>query len=240
MQKNARVALLVAVGVLTLGAAAFLLWPRESVAHGPLEVSPNPIDFGSVPWLDQVEKQVTIRNRSKSSIVLRDPTFDCQCFRLMRPPTNVRLTPGASTEVTIVFFTMKGEPGPIKKTFTIRSDVGQVDVPVIGKISDFRSVTPRDLFLGDLQAGGEPVEKSVQVRGGYGYAVRVVEAVTNDPGLDVTTRPASGGTDVVVRTKPDVKRGMLAGQVRLTLEVKAPDGTVRKYADTVLVRATIY
>ena len=42
-----------------------------------LEVTPNPIDFGNVPWMETPTRTVVLRNRSSRDLLLKDPKFDC-------------------------------------------------------------------------------------------------------------------------------------------------------------------
>lgn len=207
-----------------------------------LEVSPNPIDFGDVPWMTAPTRTVVLRNRSSRELLLKDPKFDCSCFFLAKPLPSVRLTPGRAVEVTIAFATTKGTPGPFKKTFTVICDdpaFPKIDVPVSGTVTDFRQVSPRDLSLGDVPVAGPPVEKKVEVRGGSGYVARAVEATTHDPALELVRKDVPEGTDVIVRTKPGLKPGSIGAQVRLTLEVYGADGVRHRYDDVVSVRGTV-
>lgn len=207
-----------------------------------LEVTPNPIDFGNVPWMETPTRTVVLRNRSSRDLLLKDPKFDCSCFFLAKALPSVRLTPGRAVEVTIAFATTKGTPGPFKKTFTVISDdpaFPKVDVPVSGTVTDFRQVSPRDLALGDVAVAGPPVEKKFEVRGGSGYVARAVEATTHDPALELVLKDVPDGTDVLVRTKPGLKPGAIGAQVRLTLEVYGADGVRHRYTEVVSVRGTV-
>ncbi len=207
-----------------------------------LEVTPDPIDFGSVPWMEAPTKTVVLRNRSARDLLLKDPKFDCSCFFLAKPLPSVRLAPGRSVEVAIAFATTKGTPGPFKKTFTVVCDdplFPKIDVPMSGTVTDFRQVSPRDLALGDVPVGGPAVERKIEVRGGSGYVARVVEATTVDRALELVAKDVPEGSDVVVRTKPGLKPGAIGAQVRLTLEVHGADGVRHRYAEVVSVRGTV-
>lgn len=214
-------------------------------ASGPrpaLEVTPTPIDFGSVPWMEAPTKTVVLHNRSSRDLLLKEPKFDCSCFFLATPLPTVRLTPGRSIEVGIAFVTTKGAPGPFKKTFTVVCDdpaFPKLDVPVIGTVVDFRQVSPRDLALGDVPVAGPAVEKRIEVRGGSGYVARVVEATTHDRALELETKDVPEGSDVVVRTRPGLAPGAIGAQVRLLLEVRGADGVAHRYPDVVSVRGTV-
>jgi hypothetical protein len=207
-----------------------------------LVVTPDPIDFGRVPWMETPTKKVVLRNRSSRDLLLKDPKFDCACFFLATPMPSVRLTPGRSVEVSIAFATTKGAPGPFKKTFTVICDdpaFPKLDVPISGTVTDFRQVSPRDLALGDVPVAGPPVEKKFEVRGGSGYVARAVEATTHDPALALALKDVPEGTDVLVRTKPGLKPGAIGAQVRLVLEVYGVDGVRHRYDDVVSVRGTV-
>jgi|GEM_PF-3456218 len=207
-----------------------------------LEVTPNPIEFGNVAWMDAPTKTVVLRNRSARDLLLKDPKFDCSCFFLAKPLPSVRLAPGRSVEVAIAFATTKGTPGPFKKTFTVVCDdpaFPKLDVPMSGTVTDFRQVSPRDVALGDVPADGPVVEKKVEVRGGSGYVARVVEATTADRALEVVAKDVPEGSDVVVRTKTGLKPGAIGAQVRLTLEVHGADGVRHRYTEVVSVRGTV-
>lgn len=235
--RRAFVAVLAAALAAAVGACGGSGGPQPA-----LEVFPNPIDFGNVPWMEAPSRTVVLRNRSSRDLLLKDPKFDCSCFFLAKPLPSVRLTPGRSVEVTIAFATTKGTPGPFKKTFTVISDdpaFPKVDVPVSGTVTDFRQVSPRDLALGDVAVGGPPVEKKVEVRGGSGYVARAVEATTHDAALELVLKDVPDGTDVLVRTKPGLKPGAIGAQVRLTLEVYGADGVRHRYVEVVSVRGTV-
>lgn len=207
-----------------------------------LEVDPNPIDFGNVPWMEVPTRTVVLRNRSSRNLLLKDPKFDCSCFFLAKPLPTVQLGPGRSVEVAIAFATTKGTPGPFKKTFTVICDdpaFPKVDVPVSGTVTDFRQVSPRDLSLGDVPVAGPSVEKKIEVRGGSGYVARAVDATTHDPALELVRADVPAGTDVTVRTKPGLKPGAIGAQVRLTLEVYGADGVRHRYDEVVSVRGTV-
>lgn len=207
-----------------------------------LEVTPNPIDFGRVPWMETPTRTIVLRNRSSRDLLIKDPKFDCSCFFLAKPLPSVHLAPGRAVEVTIAFATTKGTPGPFKKTLTVVCDdpaFPKVDVPVSGTVTDFRQVSPRDLSLGDVPAAGPAVEKKVEVRGGSGYVARAVDATTHDPALELVRKDVPEGTDVIVRTKPGLKPGAIGAQVRLTLEVYGADGVRHRYDEVVSVRGTV-
>lgn len=233
-------ALLLALGA--GGAALALLGSRRGGPVAALVVTPDPIDFGDVPWLDTATRVIEVRNRSERVLLLRDPKPSCSCLAVSRTFRTVRLLPGQRTDFEIVLLTTKGEPGKLHKSFTIESDdpvTPKLDVPVVGAIVDFRSVSPKEVYLGDVDAGAPPVRKTVAVRGGSGFSVRVVDAKSSDARITVATQPAEGGTDVVVALAPGAAKGPIGAQVRLSLEVKGADGEPKHYVDSVVVRGTV-
>jgi hypothetical protein len=186
--------------------------------------------------------KIEVRNVSNREVLLRDLKFDCSCFTATRPADATRLPPGQATRLEVRLFTPKTTPGRFRKTFTVESSdpvVPRLDVPVVGNITDFRSVTPRELEFGAVDASGPPVERTIEVRGGHGSEVAVVEASASDPRLETVLRPVSGGTDVVVHTRKDPAKGRISAQVRLTLEVARPDGRRQRYTDSVWVNGEV-
>src|SRR5262245_17684826 len=200
-----RAALLVGL-VLAVAGAAYAFWPREAGPQPALEVTPSPIDFGAVVWPTDATKKVRMRNRSRREVVLRDPHFDCSCFRVIQGLGMLRLAPGQSTDVEVMLLTQKGEPGRFRKTFTIESNDPvrpKLDVPVVGTITAFREVVPRQLLFGDVTAESEPVTKTVTVRGGKGWRVAVKDVATTATWIEVKTTPAPSGdgAEISVTTK---------------------------------------
>lgn len=209
---------------------------------GPILVTPNPLDFGRVPWTSTPTQTVTLRNASPRALVLRDPKFDCPCFFVAKAPSAVRLQPGQTVEMLVGLSSIKGEPGPFKKTLTVVCDDPKqptLDVPVVGAIVDVRRIAPRDVDLGEVVAGGEPVERVVTVRGGSGYVARAVSATTSESALELETRDVPEGSDVLVRTRRDAPARRLGAEVKLLVEVKGPDGKATRYTEVVAVRGTI-
>ena len=232
-----RRALLVLLVLGLLGGGAFYLWPRARTG-GALEIVPNPIDFGEVPWLEVAKRTIEIRNVSNHEVLLKDPHFNCSCFSLTRPPDTLHLAPGRSTSVEVLLYTPKTTPGRFHKTFTLVSDdpvSPQLDVPVSGTIVDYRSVTPKELTFGAVDSQAEPSVKVVEVRGGHSYGVVVASGRCSDPRVTVEITPATGGSNVTLRTVRGAAKGQLDAQVSLTLEVSGPDGGKRKYPEIVWV-----
>lgn len=234
----AALALAAAVG----GAVWWFLGRPPEPPRSALVVTPDPIDFGDVPWLETATRRIEVRNRSSREVLLRDPKPNCSCFALVRTFSTVRLLPGQTTDFEVVLLTQKAQPGKLHKAFTIASDdpvAPKLDVPVVGAIVDFRSVSPKELFLGDMDPAAPPPGRTVAVRGGSGYAVTAVAAQSSDPRLAVTRTEVEGGTDVVVALQKGAAKGPIGAQVRLTLEVKGAAGEPRRYTDSVVVRGAV-
>jgi len=238
------------VGAVVVAAAGlgYALWPRDEGPRPALEVTPNPLDFGAVPWLSAATKRVTIRNRSREEIVLRDPHFDCSCFSVVQGLGLLRLSPGQSTSVEVLLHSQKAEPGRFHKTLTIESNdpvKPKLDVPVLGTITDFREVSPRQVLFGDVTADSEPVTKTVTVRGGKNWRVAVTGVSTTASWLEVTTTPTSDGAELALTTKkgmPGASKGAVDAQVVMTLDVSggvgaAADDPPRRYPDSLWARA---
>jgi len=227
---------LLVLGIGGAGLGAWRLLHRDR-PWGALEAIPSPIDFGDVPWLERTDTTVTIRNRSDHRVLLATtPTFTCSCFSLGKPLATFSLDPGASIELKILFATELGTAGRFHKTMSVRSDdpeVPELKVPVIGRITDFRSVDPRQVALGVVPAAGPAVERIVEVRGGHGWRVKATEARSSDARLTVGVRDVAGGSDVDVRTVVGAKPGRIGAQLQLTLEVTGEDGATRTHTDTV-------
>jgi hypothetical protein len=236
-----RRALLLAAAVAVLaGGVAIAL--RRGGPQPALVVTPSPIDFGEVPWLETRTRKIEVRNVSDHEVLLRDLRFDCSCFTPSRPADATRLGPGQATHLEVLLFTPKTSAGRFRKVFTVESNdpvAPRLDVPIVGHITDFRSVLPREVALGPVESGGEPVVRTIEVRGGHGSTVRVVEAVASDPRLETEIRPATDGSDVVVRTRKDAAKGRVSAQIRLTLEVTRPDGRTQRYPDSVWVNGEV-
>ncbi len=221
-------------GLVTVVAAAGLAALLSTCGHvgeppSALEVIPDPIDFGEVRWGDNVERPVKIRNRSTHSVTLKDPAFDCTCFALTIPPAVLRLEGGQEVTVKIVLRSQLAKEGPMRKTFTVRSDdpiQPKLDVPLLGTVRPFSTIDPQRLDYGDVDPLGEPVEKVVKVRSAFGFHVKVLSGQASVKTLAVEVRePADGqeGSDVVVKTAKGAK-GSLEAQVLLTLEVRSDRG----------------
>jgi hypothetical protein len=196
----------------------------------------------AAPWLEVGEQVVVVRNASNRDLILKDPTFDCSCFYLTKGLGSVRLPPGGSTSITLGIASTKTSPGRFHKTMTFLCDdprQPKVDVPLVGEIADFRQVSPRDLALGDVEIAGPAVAKTVEVRGGSGSTVKVVDVATDDPSLAAVVKPVPDGSDIEVRTTDKLRKGSLGAVVRMTIEVRGTDGVVRRYPDAVAVRATV-
>jgi hypothetical protein len=230
---------LVAVA-LVLGGAAYLF--RTRAPRPALTVTPSPIDFGEVPWLETRAVKVVLRNDSDHEVFLRKLSYDCSCFSASQPVDATSLAPGREARLEVVLATPMVTPGRFRKTFTLETNdpvAPRLDIPMIGNITDFRSVTPREVTLGAVEAGGAPVTRTIEVRGGEGSTVTVVEAVTSDPRLEIEIRPATNGADVLVRTKKDAAKGRVSAQVRMTLEVSRSDGRMKRYPDSVWVNGEV-
>ncbi|HVG94868.1 MAG TPA: DUF1573 domain-containing protein, partial [Planctomycetota bacterium] len=208
-----------------------------------LTVTPSPIDFGEVPWLETRAVKVVLRNDSAHEVFLRKLSYDCSCFSASQPVDATSLAPGREARLEVRLVTdSRVPPGRFRKTFTVETSdpvAPRIEVPMIGNITDFRSVTPREVTLGAVEAGGAPVTRTIEVRGGEGSTVAVVEAVTSDPRLETEIRPATDGTDVLVRTRKDAAKGRVSAQVRMTLEVSRSDGRMKRYPDSVWVNGEV-
>lgn len=228
--------LLLVLGFLGAGVGGWLLF-RRGPAWGALEVIPNPIDFGDVPWLERTDLTVKVRNRSDHRVRLAStPTLTCSCFSIGKPLATLSLEAGESIELQILFATEQGTAGPFHKALSIKSDdpeVPDLKVPVIGRITDFRSVEPRQVALGVVPVAGPAVERVVEVRGGHGWRVKATGAKSSDARLVTEIRDVPDGSDVAVRTAVGAALGRIGAQIQLTLEVTGEDGKARTHAETV-------
>lgn len=242
MRRRRLLLLVLVLGLVGAGVGGWALL-RHRKAWGALEVLPDPIDFGDVPWLERREKTVTIRNRSDHRVlIVTTPTFNCSCFSLGKPLATFALEPGATVDLLLLMATELGTAGPFHKNMSVRSDdpeVPELKVPVIGRITDFRSIDPRQLALGVVPVAGPAVERVIEVRGGHGYRVKVTAARASDSRLETSLKDAPDGTDVVVRTAVGAAAGRIGAQVQLTLEVAGDSGAPRTHTETVWVTGEI-
>ncbi len=234
---------LIALGAAAIGGAAYLVATRPGT-DGPkagVFVEPDPIDFGDVPWLDAPTRTIRLTNRTNHDVLLRNPHFTCTCFALMTqvPPA---VHPGATVEFVVKLWSRMGTPGRFHKKFMLETDdptVGTLDVPVIGAIVDFRSVTPKEVVLGALAPEDDPLRKVVEVRGGSGYVVHVATAKASDARLATEVKTVEGGADVVVTTVAKPAKGWISAQVKLELDVGTAGGPTRRYTETVRVSGEV-
>jgi hypothetical protein len=221
----------VAAGALASGGC------EPSGARPALEVTPDPLDFGAFLWPDVVERTVTVRNRSPRVVYLhKQPSADCSCFALTRPPERLRLEPGESVEMTVSLRSQLAAPGAMRKTLTILSDdpvEPKKTVPITGHMTDVRDVKPREVAFGDVD-GKAGIERLVEVRAGGlpGWKAKVTSATSSNERVEATVREVEGGSDLLLRTKKG-SVGSLSGQVQLSVEVRHERGDVRTYRDSV-------
>lgn len=242
MRRRRLLLLLLMLGLVGAGIGGWALL-RQQKPWGALEVIPDPIDFGDVPWLERREKKVTIRNRSDHRVlIVTTPTFNCSCFNLGKPLSTFALEAGATVDLLILMATELGTAGPFHKTMGVRSDdpeVPELKVPMIGRITDFRSIDPRQVAFGQVPVAGPPVERVIEVRGGHGYRVKATAARASDTRLETTLKDVLDGTDVVVRTAVGAAAGRIGAQIQLTLEVSGESGAPRTHTETVWVTGEI-
>ena len=236
MRRRRLLLLLLMLGLVGAGIGGWVLLRHEK-PWGALEVIPDPIDFGDVPWLERREKKVTIRNRSDHRVlIVTTPTFNCSCFNLGKPLSTFALEAGATVDLLILMATELGTAGPFHKTMGVRSDdpeVPELKVPMIGRITDFRSIDPRQVALGVVPAAGPAVERVVAVRGGHGWRVKATAAKSSDARLAVEVKDVPDGSDVVVRTVAGAAVGRFSAQLHLTLDVTGDDDRKRTHTETV-------
>jgi hypothetical protein len=241
------------VALLSLGGTG--CWTSDAGPRAAIVVDPNPIDWGAVPWLETPKRTIVLTNRSNHQVMLRDPVPSCSCIGIVRGLGTFQLAPGRSTDFEMVLLSTKTEPRRFHKTLTIESDdpiVPKLDVPVIGSVTDFRQVSPRELNFGDVDTaanavggvgGVGKVEKTVEIRGSPGWHVSVVDVQSPDPRVEVENKPLADGADLVVKIKKGLDaaaKGPFDAQVRMTLEVKGDDGAApRRYPESFWVRATL-
>ena len=196
---------------------------------------------GPVPWLEAPTKKIELTNLSRHDIFLRNPHFTCSCFAFLTqvPPA---VHPGQTVDFVVRMWTRMGEPGRFHKKLIIETDdakLGTLEIPMIGSITDFRTVTPNQLVLGKIEPGDEPVEKTIEVRGGAGFVVHVAEAKVADARLVTEVKPVEGGADVIVRTVAKPEKGWISAQVLLGVDVGAAGGPTRRYTETVRVSGEV-
>ena len=230
-----------AVSVLALlgvGALAYFVVARPADTVAPsITIDPDPVDFGDVPWLESPRKTLRVVNGSDHEVLLRNPHFTCACFSILTP-LPAALRPGGSGTFEVQMWSVKGTPGRFQKELLIDTDdpaMPTLKTPVIGTITDYRSVSPSQLLFGVLEPDADPVEKKVEVRGGSGYVVSVSRAVVSDKRLAVEVRPVAGGSDLIVRTVAKPTKGFVSAQIQLSVAVGAPDGPKRTYTEYVRV-----
>jgi len=248
--RRSRLALL-ALGALGVAAGAYAVATRPTDAPKTgVFVEPDPIDFGDVPWRDAPTRTIRLTNRTSRDVLLRDPRLTCSCFTIVKqvPPA---VHPGTTIEFVVQLWSSKGTPGRFRKQLLLETDdpsVGTLDIPVVGAITDFRSVTPTQLVLGAIAPDDDPVRKVVEVRSGSGYAVRVATAKSSDARLALEVKPVEGGADVIVTTVERPAKGWISTQLRIELDVGAIEpgargvsaqaGT-RRYTETVRVSGEV-
>lgn len=230
--------LLAAAALLALGAATWFALTRNGRPEArSISIEPDPIDFGDVPWLESPQRTVRVVNRSDHEVLLRNPRFTCTCFGILTP-LPAALRPGASGTFEVQMWSLKGTPGRFHKELMIDTDdpaMPTLRTPVIGTITDYRSITPAHVLLGAIEADADPVEKKVEVRGGSGYVVSVTKAVPSDKRLAVEVRAVPDGSDLIVRTVAKPEKGFVSALVRLTVEVGEASGPKRTYTEHVRV-----
>jgi uncharacterized protein DUF1573 len=216
---------------------------KENGSESALVVTPDPIEFGEVRWGDTAERQIRIRNRSSHPVTLKDPELDCPCFTLARPPDVSRLEPGQSISLTVVLRSALAKGGLTKKTLVVTSDdpvKPRVDVPVLATVLLVRTIEPQSADFGLVDALGDPVERTIRVRGHRDFHVRVARATLSptDRPVDVEVRPAADGgdgNDLVLKSRKGAK-GLLSGQLSLDMEVTDGKGEKRTYREEVRVQ----
>jgi hypothetical protein len=211
-------------------------------AAGPLEVEPNPVDFGEVVSPDQILKVVTARNRSDRPLFLEQPRFDCSCFALTSPPPSV-LGPGESMRLEIVMDSTKTDPKRFSKSLTFVTDDPEhpvVAVPVVGEVLEYRRWSAVRLDLGESRSDARPTaRRRASVRPGEGFRVTAKDVASSDPRLRATVEPTTEGSDLVVEVVPGAGAGAVQAQVQVTLVVEGRGRPARTVRDSLWVTGTI-
>jgi hypothetical protein len=75
-----------------------------SGANGPaIELSPETLDFGLLPAGETAAATFTISSVGETTLLVRDVRLGMGPFTLPEPPGELRLTPGASAEVSVIY-----------------------------------------------------------------------------------------------------------------------------------------
>jgi hypothetical protein len=214
-----------------VGAAAggaYVALRAGGVPKGNVVVTPDPIEFGEAALGTFTEREATIENRGKESVLLRDPTFDCPCFFLLSRPLS-SLRPREKTTFRIGMDPSKaGDARRFRKTMTvITSDptAPRVEVPVVGEVVHKYAVDREAIAFGAVDAAKGDAPQRFVLRSGPGWQVRVDDAFSTDARFDVQAVAAEGGWDVVVTPKADAAapKGKAEAQVHVALTVSGHD-----------------
>ena len=218
-----RPALLVGIGVvLAAGAAAALIWHLASAPQG-LVADPAVLDFGTLPYGQRVTRTVRLRNATDGPVTIGLVGGNCSCIHVRTSYSN-RLAPGEVSELTVDLISGNVPPGTLSgKAVRIPYDPGGLlQVPVKAVLEEVVRVNPTSLDFGAVAAGtGSAEPKTVQIRRGEGYVVRVQRAEVEPKDVFEARRAeVEGGVDVVVALRPGAKGvGRVQGSLKLGLEV---------------------
>jgi hypothetical protein len=232
------VAAALAVVVLSAGAASVALVGCAKEPGGPIEVRPDPVDFGEVVFPEQTTRTAVVRNRSARRLLLGPPTFNCTCFAFLDPPPTT-LDPGEEATVRIVMDSTKTDPRRFQKTLTFSTDDPahpKVGVPVVGEVVEYRRWSALRIELAPT-AGGSAAKASV--RPGEGFRLLPKQAVSSDHRIAVSLVPSEGGVDLVVAPVPEASKGPVRAQVRVDLVVEGRGRPARTFTDSIWVTGEV-
>lgn len=205
-----------------------------------ITVSPTEYDFGRVMQGETREHTFTLSNHGNRTTAFTVQP-NCGCFAVSR---NLRpIDPGEDLEFKVIFHTKKHD-GPIRgKWITIHTDhpeVPKIVLPLSGEIYRTFDLRPATLYLGEIDGRDENYEpRTVVVRPESDYRLKFVGFFATPQVVDVTATPAEDGSlSIQLRLRKDVRRpkGPFIAQVRLDLEVRSPEGVVKRNQAIVNVR----
>lgn len=235
---------MVAVVLVAGGVGAWRLLSSGDDKGGALVVSPDPIEFPTTRWGERAQRSFTVTNRSKRTVLVKDPRFSCGCFRLERPMPFSQMRPGDSATLDLILDSAQsGSPGRLHKEMTIESDdpaMPKLVVPIVGHLTAYRTVEPRSVTFGTVDPAGDVVERKVAVRADQGFTVSVLAAEADDKKrVAVESKAVDGGADVFIRSVKGAPVGPIGAQVRLTLRVEEKDREPVTVAESVWVSGRV-